>query len=155
MMRQTAVTFLIAISVLVTGLVTAAADAASHVPEAPIAMVMVSGASPVAGCHAAADKLVLSGSKEPAVAVNPRNSSCVVAAVAFLAVREGLDPDTALRSTTANLAWILGLADRVGTLKPGLDGDAIWPGLRLVMSGWIASRPPCAGQPGRRPAPGR
>jgi imidazolonepropionase-like amidohydrolase len=37
---------------------------------------------------------------------------------AILAVREGLDPDTALRSITAN-PQILGLADRVGALKPG------------------------------------
>ncbi|MGH3208778.1 MAG: amidohydrolase [Trebonia sp.] len=48
---------------------------------------------------------------------------------ATLAVKEGLDRDTALRSITANPAQILGLDDRVGTLKPGLDGDVVlWSG---------------------------
>jgi imidazolonepropionase-like amidohydrolase len=48
---------------------------------------------------------------------------------ATLAVKEGLDPDTALRSITANPARILGLDDRVGALKTGLDGDVVlWSG---------------------------
>ncbi|GAA2404293.1 amidohydrolase [Nonomuraea africana] len=48
---------------------------------------------------------------------------------ATLAVKEGLDRDTALRSITVNPAKIMGLADRVGSLKPGLDGDVvIWSG---------------------------
>jgi imidazolonepropionase-like amidohydrolase len=48
---------------------------------------------------------------------------------AALAVKEGLDLDTALRSITANPARILGLDERVGTLKPGLDGDVVlWSG---------------------------
>jgi imidazolonepropionase-like amidohydrolase len=48
---------------------------------------------------------------------------------AILAVKEGLDQDTALRSITANPARILGLDDRVGALKPGLDGDVVlWSG---------------------------
>ncbi|MFI9383951.1 amidohydrolase [Kutzneria sp. NPDC052558] len=55
---------------------------------------------------------------------------------ATLAVKEGLDSDTALRAITANPARILGLDDRVGSLKPGLDGDiVIWSGDPLdVMS---------------------
>jgi len=55
---------------------------------------------------------------------------------ATLAVKEGLDSDTALRAITANPAHILGLDDRVGSLKPGLDGDiVIWTGDPLdVMS---------------------
>ncbi|WP_199441183.1 amidohydrolase [Umezawaea beigongshangensis] len=55
---------------------------------------------------------------------------------ATLAMKEGLDADTALRSITANPARILGLDDRVGSLKPGLDGDVvIWSGDPLdVMS---------------------
>jgi imidazolonepropionase-like amidohydrolase len=55
---------------------------------------------------------------------------------ATLAVKEGLDSDTALRAITANPAHILGLDDRVGSLKPGLDGDVvIWSGDPLdVMS---------------------
>ncbi|MEU4227141.1 amidohydrolase family protein [Nonomuraea sp. NPDC026600] len=48
---------------------------------------------------------------------------------ATLAVKEGLDRDTALRSITTNPAAILALDDRVGALKPGLDGDVVlWSG---------------------------
>ncbi|HEY9475059.1 MAG TPA: amidohydrolase family protein, partial [Mycobacteriales bacterium] len=55
---------------------------------------------------------------------------------AILAVKEGLDRDTALRAITANPAGILGLDDRVGGLRPGLDGDVVlWSGDPLdVMS---------------------
>ncbi|MGW0805176.1 amidohydrolase [Nonomuraea sp. NPDC002799] len=55
---------------------------------------------------------------------------------ATLAVKEGLDPDVALRSITLNPARIMGLDDRVGALRPGLDGDVvIWSGDPLdVMS---------------------
>jgi imidazolonepropionase-like amidohydrolase len=55
---------------------------------------------------------------------------------ATLAVKEGLDSDVALRSITTNAARIMGLDDRVGSLKPGLDGDVvIWSGDPLdVMS---------------------
>lgn len=55
---------------------------------------------------------------------------------ATMAVKEGLDEETALRSITINPAEILGLDDRVGALKPGLDGDlVIWSGDPLdVMS---------------------
>ncbi|MDP9848379.1 amidohydrolase [Streptosporangium lutulentum] len=48
---------------------------------------------------------------------------------ATLAVKEGLDATVALRSITLNPARIMGLDDRVGALKPGLDGDVvIWSG---------------------------
>ncbi|MFD9962066.1 amidohydrolase [Amycolatopsis sp. NPDC058986] len=48
---------------------------------------------------------------------------------AALAVKDGLDPVTALRSLTAHPAEILGLDDRIGTLKPGLDADVVlWSG---------------------------
>lgn len=55
---------------------------------------------------------------------------------ATLCVKEGLDRDTALRSITANPAEIMGIDDRVGSLRPGLDGDVvIWSGDPLdVMS---------------------
>ena len=55
---------------------------------------------------------------------------------ATLAVKEGLDRATALRSITANPAQIMGLDDRVGALRPGLDGDVVlWSGDPLdVMS---------------------
>ncbi|OLT51719.1 amidohydrolase [Cellulosimicrobium sp. CUA-896] len=48
---------------------------------------------------------------------------------ASLAVKEGLDRDTALRALTVNPAAILGLDDRVGSLAPGLHGDVVvWSG---------------------------
>ena len=48
---------------------------------------------------------------------------------ASLAVKEGLDRDVALRALTVNPARILGLDDRVGALRPGLDGDVVvWDG---------------------------
>jgi imidazolonepropionase-like amidohydrolase len=55
---------------------------------------------------------------------------------ATLAVKEGLDADTALRAITIEPARILGLDDRVGALEPGLDGDVVvWSGDPLdVMS---------------------
>jgi imidazolonepropionase-like amidohydrolase len=55
---------------------------------------------------------------------------------ATLAVKEGLDADTALRSITSNPAEIMGLDDQVGSIAPGLDADlVIWSGDPLdVMS---------------------
>jgi imidazolonepropionase-like amidohydrolase len=55
---------------------------------------------------------------------------------ATLAVKEGLAPADALRSITMNPARIMGVHDRVGALRPGLDGDVvIWSGDPLdVMS---------------------
>ncbi|WP_026066416.1 amidohydrolase [Actinoalloteichus spitiensis] len=48
---------------------------------------------------------------------------------AALSVKEGLDPAEALRSLTVNPASIMGLDDRVGSLRPGLDGDVVlWSG---------------------------
>ncbi len=48
---------------------------------------------------------------------------------ASLAVKEGLDRDVALRALTVNPAQMLGLDDRVGALRPGLDGDVVvWDG---------------------------
>lgn len=55
---------------------------------------------------------------------------------ATLAVKEGMDRAEALRSITVNPARMMGLDDRVGALRPGLDGDVvIWDGDPLdVMS---------------------
>jgi imidazolonepropionase-like amidohydrolase len=55
---------------------------------------------------------------------------------ATLAVKEGLDTDTALKALTVNPAGILKLDDRIGALKPGLDADVVvWSGDPLdVMS---------------------
>jgi imidazolonepropionase-like amidohydrolase len=55
---------------------------------------------------------------------------------ATLAVKEGLDPVTALRAVTIHPAQIIGCADRIGSLAPGKDADVvIWSGDPLdVMS---------------------
>jgi imidazolonepropionase-like amidohydrolase len=48
---------------------------------------------------------------------------------AALAVREGLDRDTALRAVTITPARIMRVADRIGSLAPGKDADVvIWSG---------------------------
>lgn len=48
---------------------------------------------------------------------------------ASFAVKEGLPRQTALEALTVNPASFLGLDDRVGALKPGLDGDiVVWSG---------------------------
>lgn len=48
---------------------------------------------------------------------------------ATLAVKEGLDPEVALRALTINPAKVLGVADRVGSLEVGKLGDVvIWSG---------------------------
>ena len=63
---------------------------------------------------------------------------------ATLAVKEGLDPEVALRSVTINPARIIGCEDRLGSLEPGKSGDVVlWSGDPLdVMSraerAWIA-----------------
>jgi imidazolonepropionase-like amidohydrolase len=65
---------------------------------------------------------------------------------ASLAVKEGLDPETALRSVTINPARILGVADRIGSLEPGKDADlVIWSGDPLD----VTSRAERAYQDGR------
>ena len=55
---------------------------------------------------------------------------------AILCVKEGLDRDSAIRAITLNPAEIMGLEDRVGALRPGLDADVVvWSGDPLdVMS---------------------
>ncbi|CAL9541426.1 Imidazolonepropionase [Nocardiopsis dassonvillei] len=48
---------------------------------------------------------------------------------AALCVKEGMDPESAIRALTVNPAEIMGLDDRVGSLRPGLDGDVVvWSG---------------------------
>ena len=65
---------------------------------------------------------------------------------AALAVREGLDRDTALRAVTINPARIMRVADRIGSLIPGKDADlAIWSGdpfdvMSRVESAYIGGR---------------
>ncbi len=56
--------------------------------------------------------------------------------MAGLAVREGLSRDTAMRAITCIPAEILGLADRVGSIAPGLIADlAIFKGDPLSLEG--------------------
>jgi imidazolonepropionase-like amidohydrolase len=65
---------------------------------------------------------------------------------AALAVREGLDPVTALRAVTINPARIMRVADRIGSLVPGKDADVtIWSGdpldvMSRVEAAYIAGR---------------
>jgi imidazolonepropionase-like amidohydrolase len=55
---------------------------------------------------------------------------------ATLAVKEGMDRDEALRAITLTPARVMGLDDRVGCLRAGMDGDVVvWSGDPLdVMS---------------------
>ena len=44
---------------------------------------------------------------------------------AILAVKYGLDKDTALKSLTINAAEILGVSDRLGSISKGKDADLV------------------------------
>src|SRR6266567_4525478 len=65
---------------------------------------------------------------------------------AALAVREGLDRQTALRAVTINPARIMRVADRIGSLAVGKDGDVVvWSGdpfdvMSRVEQAWIGGR---------------
>lgn len=65
---------------------------------------------------------------------------------AALAVREGLDRETALRAVTINPARIMRVDDRIGSLARGKDGDVvIWSGdpfdiMSRVEAAYIAGR---------------
>lgn len=53
---------------------------------------------------------------------------------AALAVKDGMDPEEALKAITINPAEILGVADRVGSLEVGKDADlVIWSDHPLTM----------------------
>ncbi|HEY1670627.1 MAG TPA: amidohydrolase [Trebonia sp.] len=62
---------------------------------------------------------------------------------AALAVREGLDRETALRAVTINPARIMRVDDRIGSLVPGKDADVVlWSGdpfdvMSRVEAAWI------------------
>ena len=65
---------------------------------------------------------------------------------ATLAVKEGLDPVTALRAVTINPARIIGCADRLGSITVGKDADLVlWSGDPLD----VMSRAELAYQDGR------
>jgi imidazolonepropionase-like amidohydrolase len=63
-----------------------------------------------------------------------------------LAVKEGLDRETALRAVTINPARIMNVDDRIGSLEPGKDADfVIWSGdpldvMSRVEQAWIDGR---------------
>jgi imidazolonepropionase-like amidohydrolase len=63
---------------------------------------------------------------------------------AALAVREGMEPDAALRAITINPARVLGIEDRVGSLRVGKDADLVlWSGDPLdtrerVVRTWVS-----------------
>ena len=65
---------------------------------------------------------------------------------AALAVKEGMDPDEALRAITINPAEVIGVADRVGSLEVGKDADLVlWEGDPLdtrhrALRTWIEGR---------------
>lgn len=62
---------------------------------------------------------------------------------AALAMKEGLDRETALRAVTINPAKVLGLADRLGSLEAGKDADVVlWSGdpldvMQRALTVWI------------------
>ncbi len=65
---------------------------------------------------------------------------------AALAVKEGLDPATALRAITLHPARIMGVDERIGSLAAGKDADlCIWSGdpldvMSRVEQAWIDGR---------------
>lgn len=65
---------------------------------------------------------------------------------AALAVKEGLDPETALRAVTINPARVLGLDHHIGSLEAGKDADVVlWSGdpldvMQRALTVWIGGR---------------
>ena len=65
---------------------------------------------------------------------------------AALAVKEGMEPDAALRAITINPATVMGVADRVGSLEVGKDADVVlWSGDPLdirnrVLVTWVSGQ---------------
>ncbi|WP_026534462.1 amidohydrolase [Arthrobacter sp. H14] len=65
---------------------------------------------------------------------------------ATLAIKEGLDRRTALKSITINPAKVMGVADRVGSLREGKDADVVlWSGdpldvMQRAMKVWIGGK---------------
>jgi imidazolonepropionase-like amidohydrolase len=66
---------------------------------------------------------------------------------AALAVREGLDRETALRAVTITPARIMRIADRTGSLEAGKDADlTVWSGdpldvMSRVEAAYVGGRP--------------
>ncbi len=45
--------------------------------------------------------------------------------VALFALQQGMSPSAVMRAMTEVPAWAYGIDDRVGMIKPGLDGDLV------------------------------
>ncbi len=66
---------------------------------------------------------------------HPVTHSCFLSLYAGLSTRYGLPAQQALRMVTCDAARILGLADRIGSLAPGLDADlVVWSQDPLLLS---------------------
>jgi imidazolonepropionase-like amidohydrolase len=75
------------------------------------------------GRLAAAGVIIAITTDHPVVPIN------LLVTQAVLAVKEGLDRETALRALTINPARIAGIDDRLGSLTPGKDADlCVWSG---------------------------
>lgn len=72
-----------------------------------------------AGCLAGAGVKIGIMTDHPVIPINYLSLS------AALAVKAGLDEETALKAITSQAAEIVGIADRVGSLAPGKDADII------------------------------
>ena len=72
-----------------------------------------------------AGKIADSGVKLAFASLAPRTDLCDLRTSVILAVKYGLDKDTALKSLTINAAEILGVADRLGSISGGKDADLV------------------------------
>ena len=72
-----------------------------------------------------AGKIANSGVKLAFSSLAPKTDLCDLRTSAILAVKYGLDKETALKSLTINAAEILGVADRLGSISEGKDADLV------------------------------
>jgi imidazolonepropionase-like amidohydrolase len=72
-----------------------------------------------------AGKIANSGVKLAFSSLAPRTDLDDLRTSAILAVKYGLDKETALKSLTINAAEILGVADRLGSISEGKDADLV------------------------------
>ena len=72
-----------------------------------------------------AGKIANSGVKLAFASLAPKTDLCDLRTSAILAVKYGLDTETALKSLTINAAEILGVADRLGSISEGKDADLV------------------------------
>jgi len=72
-----------------------------------------------------AGKIAGSGVKLAFASLAPKTDLCDLRTSAILAVKYGLDNETALKSLTINAAEIVGVADRLGSISEGKDADLV------------------------------